>query len=64
MQEDPRNSSFLQPFTQAAWITFISRIMLSYMKSAFAASFAAMPPTFAAARKTYSGFSSAKNFST
>ena len=52
MQELPRNSSFLQPFFQAAWITFISRIMLSYMKSASALWLATMPPTFA--RKNYS----------
>ena len=45
-------------------MTFISRIMLSYMKSANAFWFATIPPTLAAARNTYSGFSSSKNFST
>ncbi len=36
-------------------------ITLSYMKSANASLLATMPPTFAAAKNTYSGFSSAKN---
>ena len=45
-------------------MTFISIMMLSYMKSAGASIFAAIPPTLAAARKTYSGFSAAKKPST
>ena len=45
---------------QAALMTFISSIMLSYMKSARADELATIPPTLAAARKTYSGRSAAK----
>ena len=47
-----RKRSFLQPLRQAEWITFISRIILSYMKSARALWLATMPPTLAAARNT------------
>ena len=36
MQDEPRNSSFLQPFCQAEWMTFISSVMLNHMKSASA----------------------------
>lgn len=61
MHDEPRNSSLRQPLRHAALMTFISSIMLSYMKSARADELAMIPPTFAAARNTYSGRSSAKN---
>jgi hypothetical protein len=55
MQLDPRNSSLRTPTRAAASITFNWMRRLSERNSAGLLLFARMPPTFAAARTTYSG---------
>jgi hypothetical protein len=45
-------------------MTFVFMARLSYRKSALYVLFANIPPTFAAAKKTYSGSSRAKKSST
>ena len=61
MQDDPKNNNFLTPCFAALLITLVCIIRFSYMKSAGYSEFAPIPPTFAAARNTYSGCSTAKN---
>src|SRR5688572_3794665 len=61
MQLLPRNCSRFTPERNAASMTLVWMRMLDRMKSAGYVSFATIPPTLAAAIKTYSGFASAKN---
>jgi hypothetical protein len=53
MQEEPRFKSFFTPYWWALWMAFKAIARLSRMNSALYVSFARIPPTLAAARKTY-----------
>jgi hypothetical protein len=61
MQELPRKQTFFTPARNDWWITLLWIIRLSYRNSPGDCMFAMIPPTRAAARNTYSGFSSEKN---